>query len=92
MSKLLQPKDKVVTFLKKLLYIFSYVEAFPGSRGTHKCIKEGHKRDGPQEKSVAALKTVKAAWLKQPQGMDLSSVRRLFNIAERAVKGLPLQK
>jgi hypothetical protein len=59
---------------------------------THKCIKEGRKRDGPQEKSVAALKTVKAAWLKQPQGMDLSSVRRLFNIAERAVKGLPLQK
>ena len=32
MPKLLQPKDKVVPFLKKWLYIFSYVEAFPGSR------------------------------------------------------------
>ena len=58
---------------------------------THKCINQGRKRDGPRDKSAAALKTAKAAWLKQPQGMDISSVRRIFKIAERAVNGFPLE-
>ena len=67
------------------------VRTVPNQR-KHKCIKEGRKRDGPREKSLATLKRAKTEWLKQPQGLDISTVRRIFHIAERAVKGLPLQQ